>query len=465
MKELSLYPSIILPLATLLELLIIVLFSRTRPSWALTATLVSLYGKTHSFLAGYPLHPWHASSIIGLIYITSGRLSSLSITEPKAWRSLNLPIIAFFTLVFFSSLFLWPTFLFQQQTIVELQLPAKRVFSQLVQFLLIIGLYAYGLYLSQRISFIDIIKSFIVIAVVVATLGLAQALIYILTGTNIFPLVRDGELYTTFILSRTLRIGSVVGEPKHLGILLAQAGSFCYLLAILQLGFKRSRTNLYLLILTLALILTLSTTGFTIFILSIIVISLIQVNRLNPFHLALILLISLAATPLLIFSSQSSFFTDLSTQFLKVGFEVMDLSFIQALSSRPEFLLTGAGLGNLYTIAEQYLPHRFTLFLDSSYSSNTGLITTIAESGLLGLALLSMPSIYSIRNMYAINRLRLIGRLIVTDITSILPFCIIPLLLLQFLLRYDQSFFLLQGIACGSLALQTSHTSMKNRIV
>jgi len=318
-----------------------------------------------------------------------------------------------------------------------------------------------GMRAGRYLNTIDLLRTIILIAVVAAYGAILQSLILHFVGINIFPIIgSDDTVRSAFILDRTFRANSFVGEPKHLGLLMS-IGLISFFLTRLFRIRTGGLFNIHKpLVMIVALLLSLSTTGIFITAGGIGVLAVIFFRWLRSTDLAAVGLLAVILTGQVI-GSGGDYATSLERQLSKTEFEVQDESVKQALLASPGLLFTGTGLGNIHLIAVDYLPANFPLFRDQGYKANSGLYFVMGDSGLVGLLLLLSGPLFCMQSYARMSpylppnqRKEALSALALIVVSSF-----------SFMLRHDPGYFLYAGFVFTRLTLlrQQAMTARNSR--
>lgn len=282
--------------------------------------------------------------------------------------------------------------------------------------------------------------------ILLAMLGVFQKIAYDTTGIDIFPVNRAGVFdYDATLLHAEYspeirRINSLAGEPKHLAIV-------CVIgIGLILNGIKHTLLDFrkYFLgcaVLLFALYYTRSTTGFVLFIILVMhyAISDMSMPGIKRIMIVTVALIPFAAA-LLIGDGQET----VSYLARRTGLEIQDASVMDALIDMPLLSIFGSGAGNIHQLAIQYLPADFPLFRERAFKPNSGILFIIADSGFIGLLLLSTVVFISTRDARRLASADTIPE--ETKSTLLFLSDILFMSFAFFLVRYSEFFFLIIGL-------------------
>lgn len=219
-------------------------------------------------------------------------------------------------------------------------------------------------------------------------IGLAQGLIFQITGFDIFPMRKDfvSELHGVSVVGPTgwLRITAGIGEPKQFSKFL-NIGLALVLLMPNYLRINRGR-QLYVIVFLLAIIMTSSTTGY---IIALFVLGLYYLKSSKRNYLIIIPgLLVLIALGFYIINSEvvsDKIVSATSERFEIVGLEDTDSAVVRFFIDKPQYLLTGVGISNAVSYANEYVPPILSYINNSPYTLRRGIIKVLAEGGIIGL--------------------------------------------------------------------------------
>lgn len=331
-----------------------------------------------------------------------------------------------------------------------------RILSQGAYYILILMLFITPIVSLRSIqSIYSAVRAGVYGIILLAILGLAQYGIYHGSGVDIFPINRAGEyekniaILNNMYVSDIVRIGSLAGEPKHLAIALV------FGIAIIIFGIKHSflsaKKYIYFVgLMLIALYFTYSTTGFALMAIILLVATVGEGNLRKRTKTVTFAAIVGSIASLLVWSLGDR--SALTFVVERTGLEVQDDSVYMALVNNPFIALFGAGAGNIHHFSGDYLPHDFPLFKDKAYKPNSGILFVIADSGFIGLLVLSSAVFLLIKN----------ARRSCSNLTPLEPIKRNTLMFLSdlllvsfalFLARYTEMLFLVLGLLCSALIL------------
>lgn len=431
------------------EISVIVFAYRRRPVWAIYAILLSIFLKGQYLWVGRAIYAWQIAALLGLVFLMMGRSKNNMLRPGKALAYYRLSAQGFFIYTYLISIPLWLTFSAEGLGGVGTEVSTSRVITQTAYFGFLIGIFGIGLWAGRYLTAITLLRAIIMIATIVAYGAIVQVLLVRLVGINIFPIVgSDGSIRSAYIMQLVFRATSFAGEPKHLGIIMSAGLTYCFLARLLRVPSGGRFASHKPLAMIVALILSLSTTGFAVAAACIGLSAVIFFSRLHVLDMALagIAVVTIVTQ---VIGMEGDFTTSLFAQLSKGDVEVQDQSVRQAILNDPLFLLTGTGLGNIHLLAVEYLPPNFPLFRDGGYKGNTGLWYIIGDSGLIGLAFLLIGPLLGMQSYLQMRR-----QLTLEQRWEALTALAIALVtLVSFLLRFDVLFFLISGFVITRLAV------------
>jgi hypothetical protein len=436
-------------LMVLAEVAVIVLAYKRRPVWAFYAILLSIFLKGQYLWLGRPIYAWQVAAIFGLVFLIIGRPKINMLRYDKALAVYGFSIQIFFIYTYLVSVPLWFIFSAEGLGDVGTKVSTSRVITQTVYLGFLVGLFGVGLWAGRFLTAVNFLRAVILIATIVAYGAIVQFLLVRFLGINIFPIIgSDGTIRSAYIMQLVFRASSFAGEPKHLGLLMSMGLIYCFLARLLRIPSGGRFAFHKPLAMTIALLLSLSTTGFAITAIGIVAAAVIFFRRIRGLDLALAG-IAFAIIFTQVIGAGGDFATSLLSQLNRMEIEVQDQSIVQGLLNEPLLLVTGTGLGNIHLFAVDYLPPDFPLFRDQGYKANSGLWFVIGDSGLIGLFFLLMGPLFGVqsylhmrRNLTQENR-----RDALTAVAMVL------VTLVSFMLRYDVLFFLISGFVVTRLAV------------
>jgi len=437
----------IVQIVVILGALAIFLLFRRRPVVAAVITIASLLLKGQYIWIGLPLFPWQVAAFLGLgqFFRTSTGLARAEL-GPNL-RAFYVGLLAFFAYTLLISLAMWTAFGMQQQGLTQ-GVTLTRISTQTIYYGLLLGLVGCGIHFGRHITVQRLLKLIVITATVTALFAILQVTIFYAAGVNIFPIIgTDAEIRSAYILDTTFRATSFCGEPKHLGVLMAFGLIALFVSSLFRLPLGRFWI-LQAALIGMALILSLSATGFYLIFFGFACMSVAFFKRLRRGH-ALLLFLCVGA---LVLGSQlfdADFLEAFEQQITKGSVEVQDQSVGLALLDHPMIAVTGSGLGNIHLLAADYLPSDFPLFKDEAYKGNTGLFFIMGDSGIVGLLLLLGSSILPLLEFR-----RLKGRMTFDEYNNVGAIVSLYVAtLIFFLLRFNEIYFLSCGLTISLLVV------------
>jgi hypothetical protein len=256
-----------------------------------------------------------------------------------------------------------------------------------------------------------ILKVFLNSVFVLSILGLIQFLFFFFFGTNIFPLIREGEsidpIFTS--ISGILRINSLAGEPKDFASTLMVA-----ILIIITARtlfnevFSSFKIKVYIFLFISMLILTFSTTGFLILPL-ILVYKIISDLKNDRKDYLVIFFIFLFLFFLLDYSTLKDLY-EIRTlgrfENSSIGFwEENNKAIIDYFSFNPFSIIFGLGQPYVHLYTYKFIPEdSFDYMYKSVYVAKSGLLRLLSEGGIF-LILIFFSITYFI--MFKLNQFKL----------------------------------------------------------
>lgn len=267
-----------------------------------------------------------------------------------------------------------------------------RPYLQSFQFVCVGFVFLYSLSLTKNQS-IKILIYFNRVLIFFAIISILQALVYLVLGVDILPIVRDGTIggETDTVLSSTgvLRVTGGFGEPKQLAKFMA-LGLAINLLLYKNLGYKK--VNFFIIIVfTCVIILTNSTTGF-LSLSIIIILTVFQKMKRNRLYFALLVIVVLLLPILLDKLGVIDKITHLQDGYGVIfGLEDTDSVTLKWLIKEPKYLFTGVGISNVVAYAYPYADNQnLEYILKYVFTMRRGIIKFLAEGGLIGLVMFSL---------------------------------------------------------------------------
>lgn len=431
------------------EIAVIFWAYKRKPVWAVYAILLSIFLKGQYLWIGRPIYAWQLAALLGVVFLITERSRS-AILQPGAaiaWYRLSLQL--FFVYSFFISIPLWLLFSAEGLGNVGTQVSASRALSQTVYYSFLIGIFGIGLWVGRFLTAVNLLRTVVLIATIVAYGAIVQFLLVRFVGINIFPIIgSDGATRSAYIMQLVFRASSFAGEPKHLGILMSVGLIYCFLARLFRIPIGRRVAIHKPLAMGTALLLSLSTTGFAITAAGIGVSAIIFFQRLRSLDIALAgIAFSVLVTQVI--GAGGDYATSLLTQLNRMEIEVQDQSVVQGLLHQPLLLLTGTGMGNIHLFAVEFLPPEFPLFRDEGYKANSGVWFIIGDSGLIGLFLLLIGPFFGVQGYLQMRKYLSPEQ----RREAMMILAIVLLTTVSFLLRFDVLLFLISGFAVNRLAV------------
>ena len=270
-----------------------------------------------------------------------------------------------------------------------------RYISQIINYSLLFSVFYIAYYHIKLLNDVyTLLKFFILGLVVTSLIGFSQEIIYILTGIDITPLkggengIRQAAIFDYFGLPM-IRINSLSGEPKSLGMYATIGIIFIQTCNTLQIKIIK-RQNIFYVLFFIILILTLSTSGFLLlailWILSEIILRYfklmprISVGKFFSWIVVGILIIAF-------YEPLDNIINDRVTERDKI--EDWDAVVLEGLKENPQYLVFGSGLGNIHNIAAPYIGRFENLgFMENNiFTAKSGYLRIISECGFVGFLL------------------------------------------------------------------------------
>jgi hypothetical protein len=427
-------------------LLVVVLCFKRWPQLTLLATVISIFLKGHYLWLGAPIYAWQASGLLGLLMlVTQSNLRKKNLGKQLSMMlTLNYFYFGFTILV--SCLF-WITFYFEPFRI-ESSVRGKKMVLQLINIFLMLGLFSLGQYLSRAVTSEKFLQLVLDFCFIVAVLALIQFFVFKTLELNIFPVLgSDGSQRSTFLKDYIFRVNSIVGEPKHLGILMAFGLAAFGICLKSKVNFRFPKM-IYPCIFITSILLSFSTTGMYISIILLLFVRFLLFKRVRLPELVFYSLI-LILTPIVVAGIDENLMKVFLSQVTKGSLEVQDLSILRALIEYPYLTLFGSGLGNIHHFAVSYLPSDFPLFKDAPYKANSGLLYIIGDIGMVGLMLFLSAQIYPYKVLSGIRKTNDHSKIKEAEISILLLY----VTLIAFMLRYTELIFLVSGFVMVRLSL------------
>lgn len=277
-----------------------------------------------------------------------------------------------------------------------------RYISQIILYLLMFSITIIShYYIRKEASFFPYIKIYIISVSVLCMLGIVQVVMFNFTGNDVFPLSIVGNIdREPVIFGRTIgfyifRMSSFAGEPKSLAMHVIAA------YFILQ-AFNKNKINLFsfdskLKVLFLGVLLaTLSTGGYVLFVILIIVTMVIRLfsNKSIKFHhinkvkiYSLLTTLFLGVVLFSYYDYLSIIFQNriLDREILSEDFDYVVISF---LIDNLSWIYAGSGLGNIHNLSVDYIPNSSLRYMEGViFVAKSGYLRLLSESGIIGLIL------------------------------------------------------------------------------
>jgi hypothetical protein len=272
-----------------------------------------------------------------------------------------------------------------------------RYISQIINYSLIFSIFYIAYYQIKSLNDTYIILKFFIIGIIVTSfIGIAQEIIFIISGIDITPLagsenwVRQAGSFDYFGLPM-IRICSLSGEPKSLGMYAAIGIIILNVCNTLQIKLIKY-SSFFTILFYISLLFTLSTSGFVLLgILWLLSELILRYFKLLPtisagkiFSWIMILIaVVVFAGPL------NDIINDRITERDIVN-EDFDVVVKTALTEQPQWLVFGSGLGNIHNIAYRYID-RFenigSYMDDNIFVAKSGYLRILSECGFVGFIL------------------------------------------------------------------------------
>ena len=371
------------------EISVIVLTYRRNPRFAIIAILVSMYFKGQYFWIGRAIYAWQFAAVVGIGYMFLIQWRASGTGVERTLSTVRNVLVLYFLFTIFISVPLWLFFSFEELGEIGTSVSLNRVGTQVVFLLFSLGISVFGMLGAYYISALEFLRVLVIIATVAAYGAILQVFVATYFFINIFPILGpDNTLRSAYILDTTFRATSVVGEPKHLGILMA-TGLVCMFLARLFRARLFRHFGIHAaMAMGVALLLSLSTSGFVLTLAGLGALASVYITRLRTIDLIGIGFVALLLATQIALDDEG-FVSLVLSQLSRAYIEVQDESVRLALLDNPLLLVTGTGLGNVHLFAVEFLPDSFPLFRDYGYKANSGLFYVLGDSGIVGLILLA----------------------------------------------------------------------------
>jgi hypothetical protein len=450
-----------------IEIAIILFTIRRNPRMALYMTLISVFIKGQYLWVGRPIYAWQITAMLGLAFTVRPGITTGYASAGRILSRYRLSVFLFFAYSFLISIPLWVMFSAEGLGTAQTAVSLSRCITQIVYTLFLLGLFCFGIRAGQYVNIYNFLRTLILISTVTAYFAILQVIIFTLLGIDIFPIIGSDDTirsaYTYHLsghtVQTTFRATSFVGEPKHLGILMAGGITTFFLMRIFRIPIGRFSFHIPI-VMGIALLLSLSSTGIFLSILGISLLSFIFFNRIRKIDMMFLIGLLLVGW-IQINQSDGQFKGALEKQASRQEFEVQDQSVFLALIGEPILAVIGSGLGNIHLFAVDHLPKWFPLFRNGGYKANSGLFFIVGDSGLIGLVLLIAAPIFGVYAYRLENRVYKRPS-IRHEVQTALAFLL--LMTLSFLLRYNEILFLVSGFVYSRLAVlrqQARCTSLK----
>jgi len=255
------------------------------------------------------------------------------------------------------------------------------------------------------------LRSYLYGLTVLVLLGIIQIMIFILSGIDIYPLrMVEGVAQSAPIIGvyseefSSIRMYSLGGEPKGLG------SSLCVGLSVLlfswSYGMKIVKYHLGLIgFFFIGLVLTFSRSGYGMFLVLIIFLTLSFLLKNRKIISKVFLRISLPVVGFLLCISP------IIVEFVKTRFlvknaglfsEHVDVAIQEFFISQPLWLIFGSGTGNVHHLISPYLTGPLTIMQGHVFVSRYGYSRLLSESGIIGFVIFT--AIFAII-VYRLNRI------------------------------------------------------------
>jgi hypothetical protein len=242
------------------------------------------------------------------------------------------------------------------------------------------------------------LRSYIFGLKILTVIGIAQFLIYFTSGYDFLPfgLTEDFDPLSAtedMIFQNTgfLRISSLGGEPKGLAVSLVIGITMLLYLQMTKIYTSMKLINVWIILMFLVLIATLSTSGFFLILVPLFIVLVNIVYNVNKNILKKIIIMLSFISVLFVFQDLILTIIDarvLSRSSILLS-EDIDDSIIKFLEDNPIHLLFGTGLGNIHLHAINYIQdlNLYDLRLNEIFISRYGYLKIMSESGIFGFLL------------------------------------------------------------------------------
>lgn len=430
-------------LVVLFEIAIVLFTFKRNQRLGIYAAIISIFLKGQYIWVGLPIYAWHVAALFGLLYLAIG-VRGLKSKEEKSVGFFRMSMVLYFIYSLLIAIPMW--FIFNVDSFFGAGDALYRFTTQIMYFILLIGIFGFGVRAGNFLTTFGLLKVIIVIATLASYGAIFQVIVFNMSGIDLFPIIgSDESIRSSFILDKTFRATSFVGEPKHLGLLMSMGLIVFFLTRLFRVNVGNRFSFHMPLAMFTALILSLSSTGIAVAVAGVGVLAVVHFRRLRVADITI--LVSMAIILMAQVFLSGEFFYLLEGQINKSDFEIQDQSVKDALISNIEFLTTGTGLGNIHLLAVDFLPNDFPLFRERGYKANSGLFYVLGDSGLIGLVLLLVGPFLSLR-MYASTKKSLSLNLRTERFAAL---ALILVAFVCFLMRYDVFYFLLFGFVYSRL--------------
>ena len=438
-----------------IEIAVILYTVRRNPRIALYVTLISIFIKGQYLWIGWPIYAWQISAIFGLIFAVSPSITARYASAGRILSRYRRTVFLFFGYSFVVSIPLWLLFSIESFGAAQASVSLTRCITQSVYTLFLLGLFCFGGKVGRNVTLYDFLRAIILISTITAYFAILQVIILNQLGIDIFPIIgSDDTIRSAYTYHgsghtwhTTFRATSFVGEPKHLGILMAVGITAFFLMRILRITVGRYPLHMPI-VMGVALLLSLSSTGIFLAILGISLLALVFADKVRKVDILFLIGLLLAGW-IQANEFDGNFKGALGKQASRQEFEVQDQSVFLALIEEPILAITGSGLGNIHLFAVHHLPKEYPLFRDRGYKANSGLLFIVGDSGLIGLVLLIAGPIFGV---YAYRLERRVYRSSTRhEVQTALSFLL--LITLSFLFRYNEMLFLVSGFVYSRLVV------------
>lgn len=438
------YKNLVITLV-LLEILAIILTFHRRPTIAIFTTVASVFIFGQYIWIGVQIFAWHISALLGLLYLVTRR-APLNLNAGRNLSIFSTGIAAYFAYNVVISIIMWVVVHIEILPPQAIGTSTQRMASQSLYLLFQIGLFSFGIYAARKISLDRLITFIVRFSSLVAYLAILQILIFMFTRLDIFPIIgSDNTMRSAFILGESFRATSIMGEPKHLGILMAFGLGAFYIARIFGISTGRFSVQNPI-AMVIALVLSFSTTGIVVSISSLIILMTLFARHVQKSDFVFLFILF----PIALFQflqANENFQAATLEQTGRIALERQDESVRDALLDNPLLAIVGTGVGNIHNYAVSYLPAEFPLFRDRGYKANSGLFYILGDSGLVGLSLFVGAHVFAFLSIFRatgrIRRFRQASRGAAGALLLISLF--------DFMLRYNAIHFFIMGFVFSHL--------------